>query len=386
MPSFRSPWPAPAVPGIPVDQIDTPALVLELDAFERNLGRMAHFANERGMRLRPHAKMHKTPTVALAQMKLGAVGICCQKVSEAEAMVDGGISDVLVSNEVVGDAKLARLAALAGRARIGFCVDDATNVAAAGAAAVAAGVTLDAYVEIDVGAGRCGVAPGAAALALAKTVAAQPGLRFAGLQAYHGRAQHLRGTMERAEAIRAAAAAARLTRDMITAAGIACPVVTGAGTGTFELEAGSGVYNELQPGSYAFMDADYARNTCAEPFEHSLFVLAGVMSLGGALSGSASGRVVVDAGLKAHSVDSGLPVVHSDSRGAPLPGLTFRGASDEHGVIEVATGARAPRLGDKLRLVPGHIDPTVNLHDWIVCIRAGVVVDVWPVTARGAMW
>ncbi len=386
MPSSRYPWPAPATRGIPVDQIDTPALVLDLDAFERNLKRMADFASERGMRLRPHAKMHKTPAVALAQLQLGAVGVCCQKVSEAEAMVDGGVGDVLVSNEVVGETKLARLAALARRARLGFCVDDATNVAAAGRAAIAAGVTLDAYVEIDVGAGRCGVPPGAAALDLARKVAAQPGLRFAGLQAYHGRAQHLRSPAERAGAIRAAADAALLTRELITAAGIACPVVTGAGTGTFDLEAQSGVYNELQPGSYAFMDADYARNACDAPFEHSLFVLAGVMSLGGALSGGVSGRVVVDAGLKAHSVDSGLPVVHSNSAGARLTGLTFRGASDEHGVIEVAPGAQAPRLGDKLRLLPGHIDPTVNLHDWIICVRAGLVADMWPVTARGAMW
>jgi D-serine deaminase-like pyridoxal phosphate-dependent protein len=385
MPPFRSPWPAPARPGAGIEQVETPALVLDLDAFERNLARMARFASERGLRLRPHAKMHKTPAVALAQLKLGAVGVCCQKVSEAEAMVDGGVPDVLVSNEVVGDAKLARLAALARRARIGFCVDDATNAAAAGAAASAAGVILDAYVEIDVGAGRCGVAPGRAALALARAVAAHPGLRLAGLQAYHGRAQHMRSPAERAAAIRAASDAARLSRDMMEDAGIPCPVVTGAGTGTFELEGDSGVYNELQPGSYAFMDADYARNTCETPFEYSLFVLAGVMSLGGA-AGTRPDRVVVDAGLKAHAVDSGLPLVHSTARGTPVPGLTFRGASDEHGVIEVAAAAAAPRLGDKLRLVPGHIDPTVNLHDWIVCTRSGAVVDVWPVTARGAMW
>ena len=385
MPSFRSPWPAPVSVGARIEQVDTPALVLELDAFERNLARMARFAAEHGVRLRPHAKMHKTPAVALAQLKHGAVGVCCQKVSEAETMVDGGISDVLVSNEVVGDAKLARLAALAQRARIGFCIDDASNAAAAAAAARAAGVTLDAYIEVDVGANRCGVAPGRAALELAQSVVAQQGLRFAGLQAYHGRAQHLRSPAERSAAIRSATDAARLSRDMIEAAGIACPVVTGAGTGTFELEAGSGVYNELQPGSYAFMDADYARNTCDAPFEHSLFVLAGVMSLGGA-GESAPARVVVDAGLKAHSVDSGLPVVHSNAHGEPVAGLTFRGASDEHGVVEVAPGATAPRLGDKLRLIPGHIDPTVNLHDWIVCMRSGVVVDLWPVTARGAMW
>jgi D-serine deaminase-like pyridoxal phosphate-dependent protein len=369
-----------------VAQVDTPALVLELDAFDRNLRRMADFARVRGLRLRPHAKMHKTPAVALAQLGQGAVGVCSQKVSEAEAMVDAGIGDVLVSNQVVGETKLRRLAALARRARIGFCVDDAGNAIAAGAAAAAAGVVLDAYVEIDVGARRCGVTPGAAALALARVVAAQPGLRMAGLQAYHGRAQHLRSAAERMEAITAAADAARQSRDLIVGAGIACPVVTGAGTGTFELEAGSGVYNELQPGSYAFMDADYARNTCDAPFEHSLFVLATVMSHGGAAAGESPRRVVIDAGLKAHSVDSGLPTVHADADGKPLHGLNFRAASDEHGVIDVTAGVPAPLLGSKLRLVPGHIDPTVNLHDWIVCVRAGRVEDVWPVTARCAMW
>jgi len=162
--------------------------------------------------------------------------------------------------------------------------------------------------------------------------------------------------------------------------------VTGAGTGTFMLEGSGGVYDELQPGSYAFMDADYARNECDTPFEHSLFVLTTVMSRGGAGPGETPTRLVVDAGLKAHSVDSGLPTVHSDATGARLAGLKFQGASDEHGVIAVDAGTVALRLGAKLRLIPGHIDPTVNLHDWIVCLRDNRVEAVWPVAARGAMW
>jgi D-serine deaminase-like pyridoxal phosphate-dependent protein len=381
-----SPWPAPAEPGMRVDEIDTPALIVDLEACGRNLERMAIYARERGLRLRPHAKMHKTPAMAQWQVRLGAVGVCCQKVSEAEAMVDGGIADVLVTNEVVGRRKLARLAALARRARLGVCVDDAGNVADLGGAAHAAGVTLDVYLEVDVGAARCGVAPGEPALALARAVVTQPGLRLMGLQAYHGRAQHLRTEGERRAAIAEATRLARITRDLIVAAGLPCPIVTGAGTGTFELEGEGGLYNELQAGSYAFMDADYARNDCAHPFEHALFVLATVMSRGGALDGASAQRVVVDAGLKAHSVDSGLPRVHADAFGAPLEGLEFRGASDEHGVIDVRPGARAPRLGDRLRLVPGHCDPTVNLHDWIVAVRGTRVEAVWPVTARGALF
>ena len=369
-----------------VEEIDTPALVLELDRFERNLARMAEFAANRKLRLRPHAKMHKTPAVAAAQLLLGAVGICCQKVSEAQAMVDGGVVDVLITNQVVGAEKLARLAALARRARVGVCVDDIDNVADMASAARSAGVTLDVYVEIDVGAGRCGVVPGKAAVELGRAIDLQPALRLSGLQAYHGRAQHLRTAALRAVAIAAAAAAAAATRTLFLAAGLPCPVVTGAGTGTFMLEGSGGVYDELQPGSYAFMDADYARNECDAPFEHSLFVLTTVMSRGGTGAGEKPTRLVVDAGLKAHSVDSGLPTVHSDAAGARLAGLKFQGVSDEHGVIAVDDGTAAPRLGAKLRLIPGHIDPTVNLHDWIVCVRGNRVEAVWPVAARGAMW
>ena len=381
-----SPWAAPAAPGMRVEEVDTPALLLELDSFERNLERMADFARTHKLRLRPHAKMHKTPAVAMAQLALGAVGICCQKVSEAEAMVDGGVADVLVTNQIVGAGKLARLAALGRRARVGVCVDDVDNVADVASAAAAAGVTLDVYVEIDVGAGRCGVAPGPAAVALGHAIILQPALRLCGLQAYHGRAQHLRTAALRAAAIEAAAAKAAATRALFSAAGLPCRIVTGAGTGTFTLEGEGGVYDELQPGSYAFMDADYARNECDAPFEHSLFVLTTVMSRGGSGAGHAPTRLVVDAGLKAHSVDSGLPTVHADASGRRLSGLQFQGASDEHGVIAIAAGGMAPRLGDKLRLIPGHIDPTVNLHDWIVCVRDGRVEALWPVAARGAMW
>jgi D-serine deaminase-like pyridoxal phosphate-dependent protein len=278
----------------------------------------------------------------------------------------------------VGPSKLERVARLAGRARIGVCIDDAGNAGALSAAAVRAGSIIDVYVEIDVGARRCGVEPGAAALGLAQSVARLPGLRLMGLQAYHGAAQHLRTPAERAAAIADAAAETALTRDLLQGAGLPCPIITGAGTGTYALETASGVYNELQAGSYAFMDADYGRNSEARPFAHSLFVLATVMS-------RAPGRAVVDVGLKAHSVDSGMPLVHADAAGRLLDGLEYLKASDEHGVI-AGSGGALPALGDKLRLIPGHIDPTVNLHDWIVGVRAGRVAELWPVAARGAMW
>jgi D-serine deaminase-like pyridoxal phosphate-dependent protein len=367
---------ATAVAGMPLDAVDTPALILDLDAFERNIQSMAAALRGKTARLRPHAKSHKCAEIARRQIAAGAVGVCCQKVSEAEALVAGGITDILIANEVVGAVKLERLAALAHKARLGVCVDAAENVAALDAAAARARVRLDALVEINVGADRCGVEPGAPALALARAIAASANLRFAGLQAYHGGAQHLRSVAARRSAIGRAVELVRTTRAMIEASGIRCETVTGAGTGSFPLELASGAYDELQPGSYIFMDADYSRNefdAAWPPFEQSLFVWTTVMSRPNAA------RAVVDAGLKASSVDSGMPRVWQ------RPGVEFVKASDEHGVLALAPGSDAPALGEKLLLVPGHCDPTVNLYDWFVCVRGGIVEALWPVNARGAL-
>src|SRR4051812_16671344 len=363
----------PASVGQRLEEVDTPALILELDAFEKNLATLADAVKPHAVRVRTHAKTHKCAEIARRQVAAGAVGVCCQKVSEAEAMVEGGIADVLVSNEVVGDRKIERLAALSHRARLGVCVDDIDNVRAL----AASGAKLDVYVEIDVGMGRCGVEPGNAAVALAKEIGKAKNLRFAGLQAYQGRAQHVRSMAERRALIERAAQMVTETEELLNKVGIECPVVTGAGSGTFMFEAQSRTWNEIQPGSYIFMDADYARNEWASPlprFEHALFVLATVMSRpSGALA-------IVDAGLKASSVDSGMPLVWKK------PGLVYAGASDEHGRIEIASGAQAPKLGEKLLLVPGHCDPTVNLYDWYVCVRQGIVEALWPISARGALY
>lgn len=367
---------APASVGIPLTEIDTPALVVDLDALEGNIARMPAVVKDSPVRLRPHAKSHKCAEIAKRQVAAGAVGVCSQKVSEAEALVAGGVADVLVTNEIVGKQKTERLARLAREAKIGVLADDAGNVSELDAAARAAGVRLDVLVEIDVGAHRCGIAPGAPALALAKSIAACRNLRFAGLHAYHGAAQHLRSASERRAAITAAADQARMTKALIEKAGIACETITGAGTGTFLLEGASRVFNEIQPGSYVFMDADYNRNEWEAGwprFEQSLFVLSAVMSV------PAADRAVVDAGLKASSVDSGMPLVHG------RPGLEYVKASDEHGVLKIAAGAKAPELGEKILLVPGHCDPTVNLYDWLVCVRKGRVEALWAVTARGAV-
>src|SRR6266850_540513 len=363
----------PAFVGQRVDEVDTPALVLELDAFERNLRTLADSVKGRPLRVRPHAKTHKCPEIAKLQIAHGAVGVCCQKVAEAEALVEGGINDVLVSNEVVGAPKIARLAALSKRAHIGVCVDHPENLAAL----EASGAKLDVYIELEVGMRRCGIAPGEPALALARTISKSKTLRFAGLQAYHGRAQHMRTMEERHAAIEAAAQHVFEMKRLLQKAGIACPIVTGAGSGTYMLEVEAGAWDEIQPGSYIFMDVDYAKNEWAAPlprFEHALFVLATVMSR------PAPDRAIVDAGLKASSVDSGMPAVWQ------RPGLVYRAASDEHGWVEIGPDAAPPRLGDKLLLVPGHCDPTVNLYDWYVCYRGAIVEALWPITARGALY
>ncbi|HVY04367.1 MAG TPA: DSD1 family PLP-dependent enzyme [Burkholderiales bacterium] len=368
----------PARQGMPLAEVDTPALLLDLDAFESNLDRLDASLAGHKVRIRPHAKSHKCPEIALRQMARGAIGVCCQKVSEAEAMVEGGIMNVLVSNEVVGAQKVARLATLAQRARVSVCVDNAENVAQLEAAARTAGARIDVLVEVNVGANRCGVEPGMPVVELARAIASGKHLRFAGLHAYQGAAQHARTPLERKSAIAKAVEHVRNTLDALESAGLKAEIVTGAGTGTYLLEAASGVYNEIQPGSYVFMDADYNRNLGddgrpLQGFAQSLYVWTTVMSR------PAPERAVVDAGLKALSVDSGMPQV------ADLPGVEFLKASDEHGVLSVSTQVKLA-LGDKIRLIPGHCDPTVNLYDWIVGIRGGKVECVWPITARGAFY
>lgn len=368
----------PAAAGDLVVDVDTPALLVDLDAFEANLRTMAGRVAAAGLRLRPHAKTHKSAAVAKRQMALGAVGVCCQKVSEAEALVAGGVSDVLVSNEVIDPRKLDRLAQLASAAHLAICVDSREGIGALSSACARHGVSMDVLVEINVGADRCGVEPGEPALALAGAIAASPSLRYAGLQAYHGRAQHVRSWVERRDAIQAASEAAARTRDLLAQHGLTTGVISGGGTGTHPFELGSGVYTELQAGSYVFMDADYGRNLgesgeARSDYRNSLFVYSQVMSAPG------RGKVIVDAGLKAIAFDSGMPLVHEH------PEIAYSRPSDEHGMLDITATDLGLRLGDKVRLIPGHCDPTVGLYDWIVAHRGDRVEEVWAVDARGAL-
>lgn len=368
----------PALPGMNEADIQTPCLVLDLDALERNIIKMGEEARTMGVRLRAHGKMHKSVDVAKLQERLGgSIGVCCQKVSEAEAFARGGITDVLVSNQVRDTVKIDRLTRLPKLgARTACCVDDVANVAELSEAATRHGTTIECLVEIDCGAGRCGVTTVPEVVELARAIAAAPGLIFSGLQAYQGAMQHLTSYADRKAKANIAITLVKELVAALKAEGIGCPIVSGGGTGSYHFEGNSGVYTELQCGSYAFMDAAYGRvldqdgkRIDESEFENALFILTSVMSH------VKADRAICDAGLKVQSIDSGLPVVFGRND------VAYVHCSDEHG--EIADPDGVLKINDKLKLVPGHCDPTCNLHDWYVGLRGGKVECLWPVSARG---
>ena len=380
--------------GQSVNAIDTPALVVDLDMMERNLRTMKAFAAQHQVMLRPHAKMHKSAELAKLQMAAGAVGVCVQKTSEAEALVAGGVYNIFISNEVIAPTKLARVAALTRLlaplgGKLAICVDSLEGIkrlaASMNEGRLASGIasSIDVFIEVNVGQNRCGVEPGSPAVPLALEIRKHPALNFSGLQAYHGKAQHMRSASDRKSAIDSAIKAVSHTRELIEDAGIKVGLVTGAGTGSAPLEAASKLYGELQAGSYLFMDADYAANEQAvgQPnFKHALFVKTQVISVH-------AHHAVCDAGHKSHAIDSGLPTVHAfSSRSA----LDYSNGGDEHGILKPAAGStRLPSLGSMLWLIPGHCDPTVNLYNEMIGVRGGllkgVVERIITVDGRGAL-
>jgi 3-hydroxy-D-aspartate aldolase len=371
----------PAMPGMRETDVQTPCLLLDLDALECNIKKMGYYAKAHRMRHRAHGKMHKSVDVAKLQERLGgAVGVCCQKVSEAEVFARGGIKDILVSNQIRDPLKIDRLAKIPKLgARTIVCVDDIANVAELSVAVQRNGTTLECLVEIDCGAGRCGVPTTKDVVAIAKAIAHTPGLKFTGIQAYQGAMQHLEKYEDRKAKLDAAVAMVKDAVEGLKAAGLAPELVSGGGTGSYYFESTSGVFNELQCGSYAFMDADYGRildrngkRIDQGEWENALFILTSVMSH------SKPDKAICDAGLKAQSVDSGLPCVFGRND------VKYIKCSDEHGIIDDPKGVL--KVGDKLRLVPGHCDPTCNVHDWYVGVRNGNVEIVWPISARGKVY
>ena len=368
----------PAKVGMSERDVQTPCLVLDLDALERNIVKMGEFAKSKGIRHRVHGKMHKSVDVALLQERLGdSCGVCCQKVSEAEVFARGGIKDVLVSNQVRDPLKLKRLARLPLLgARTIVCVDELSNVEELSAAATQAGTVIECLVEIDCGAGRCGVVTSEAVVEIAEAINRAKSLKFAGVQAYQGAMQHMDLYSEREQKVAVSIAMVTDAVDSLKAVGLECDIVGGGGTGSYYFEGSSGIYNELQCGSYAFMDADYGRILDKDgqridqgEWENALFILTSIMSH------AKPQKAICDAGLKAQSIDSGLPVIFGRDD------VKYVKCSDEHGVIEDLEGVLS--VNDKLHLVPGHCDPTCNVHDWYVGVRDGVVESVWPISARG---
>ncbi len=352
--------------GAPLDALDSPQLLLDLEVLDANLRHMLTAFRDRPVHVRVHFKSLKCGSLARYLTERGVRGFLCAKLNEAEVLADAGATDIFVANQIVGPLKLRRLAELARRAAVSVCVDDAANVAALGKVARAYGVTLGVLVEVDIGMNRCGVAPGQPALDLARQIQATAGLRFLGLQGYDGHLQLLPDAVERRTRCLQGLDQLVGTRRLIEAAGIAVAVVTGAGTGTWEWVGAYEGITEIQPGSFLLMDCAY--HQIRPEFGCSLSVLATVIS-------SRPGRYVLDAGSKAISRDFGTPVI----KGRPAERVDK--LAEEHTLVDV-TGAPVP-VGERREVLPAHCCATMNLHRQCVAVRAGKVEAVWPVEASG---
>jgi len=352
--------------------------VLDLDALEANIAAMAAWAQRARIALRPHAKTHKCAAIGRLQMQAGALGLCCAKLSEAEALAAAGLDRLLLTAPVVGARKIDRLTALAARCtELMVVVDDAMNVDALAAAAAAAGRDLDVLIDVDVGQLRTGVTSVEAALALAERIARAPRLTLRGVQGYAGHVQHIAGYDDRRRASHESLATLAAVRDRLEAAGHRCPIVTGGGTGTHVVDTAAGVLTELQVGSYIVSDVEYdavdLTGNGSRRFRNALFVQASVVSA------QHPGFATIDAGSKSLAMDGPTPVV---AYGAPR-GTAYECSGDEFGRLTLPTGSKPLPLGSVVGLVVPHCDPTVNCFDWYHCVRGDALVDFWPVDARG---
>jgi D-serine deaminase-like pyridoxal phosphate-dependent protein len=351
---------------ITVDSIETPALLVDLDALEWNIRIMADFMKGRRVRLRPHFKTHKSPAICHLQLAAGAKGICCAKLGEAEVLLSTGIPDVLIANQVVDPVKITRLAGLArGSARVTVCADNPANVKALSEACAAVGATLRVLVEVDVGMNRCGVKTSEAALALAKQIHASPGLVFEGIQAYEGHLVQIPEIEKRRAGVREMEEKIGRLKTMLEKAGLPVKEISGGGTSTYNITGDNTIWTEIQAGSYVFMDNSY--DGMGLPFREALTVLATVIH-------THEGRAVTDAGIKVCTTDHGNPTVKGH------PGMELR-TNEEHGIITDPAGELV--YGQKIEYIPSHCCTTVNLHDTYHCVRAGTLEAVWPIPGRG---
>lgn len=360
-------------PGTPITELDTPALVVDLDALDANINACFGALEHTGVRVRPHLKTGKSPVIANRLLEAGATGICVAKLGEAEVMVGAGISDILITTELVGPRKLERLAALLrDHPKIKIVLDSLEGARAISAALSSAGLGVDALIDVNVGQNRCGVRP-EHAVRLATEIRALRGIRIVGVQGYEGHLQHGRDLEARRSACDLAMVGLTQVVTDLERAGFQIEIVSTGGTGTYAFCAHHRRVTEVQPGSFIFMDTDYL-DTPGLAFKSALCVHTTVIS-------ASRGRVIVDAGFKSLSTDSGF------ARPAMLSGWSYSPAGDEHGLLEANPDSGADRLniGDRVALIPSHIDTTINLHDRYFAHRDGVLETVWPISARGKM-
>ena len=359
----------------------TPALILNMEALERNLAALAKFCGGAGMRMRPHAKSHKCSEIAKRQIAGGAVGVCCTTLKEARVMIEAGVPGVLVTSPVVGAQRVNKIISLIKRGEgVKLVVDNPVNHLELAEAAEREGLTLDLLVDLDVGMHRTGVASPVAAVELAKRVNDTPSTNYRGLQAYSGMVQHIESYEERRETYGAQMDILRDTIANLTEAGLKPDIVSGGGTGTHDIDREFGLFTEHQTGSYALMDVEYndveLRKDGAHPFETSLFMQCSVVS------NNAEGIVTINGGFKCFATDGPLPEVHDTD----LPESTYSRFGDEHGKITLAPGSnRKPALGSPVTLITPHCDPTINLHDYLHCVRGDKLVAIWKIDARGVL-
>jgi D-serine deaminase-like pyridoxal phosphate-dependent protein len=370
-----------ALIGVPGSRwrLNTPALVLDLDIMEMNRDAMAHLAAARGVGLRPHAKAHKSLTIARLQIEAGARGVCCATLGEAEVMAGGGIDNVLITSPLTAPGKMQRLTALNAKARgLMMVADDVDTVARLDAAAAETVKALEVLVDVDIGQRRTGTVGVEGALAVARRIRESQFLEFAGVQAYAGHIQHIADYGARQAAATAAMEEVKAVAAGLTADGFDVSMITGAGTGTHDIDAGAGTYTEMQVGSYLFMDAQYGavslKDGDAGPFAVSLFVQSTVIST------NQAGQATTDGGLKVFSTEGPAPVI---ATGAPN-GATYEFTGDEFGCVVFAGADQSLTPGDVVACIVPHCDPTVNLHDFYHCVRGDTVVDIWPIDARGS--
>jgi len=360
--------------------LTTPALILDLDAFEANLANHTRLCGEAGIRLRPHSKTHKCSEIARRQLAAGALGVCCATLHEANIMIDAGITGVLITSPVVGAAKINRLIQLnKNTEKLKLVADNPTNVSDLSNTATRENTTLDVLVDIDVGMARTGIHAVSEIIAQARLISDSPGLTYAGIQAYSGRVQHIEDYLEREkeygeqldylETIVKALADARLKPG----------IISGGGTGTHAIDCIRKIFTEHQTGSYIFMDVEYNAvelvKDASSPFATSLYMQCTV------ISNNAGGFVTIDGGYKYFATDGPKPEVATES----LPGSSYDRFGDEHGKIILGEQCQKPIIGTPVTLITPHCDPTVNLHNYLHCVRGDKLVDIWPIDARGVL-